>query len=276
MGAAAIETQEEMPELILPYITYEQFGAAGGGVTDERRLGTAAMKLGLTSVTFRKLEWREIIRIARDCRLDGIEWGGDVHVPPGDTELAGEIYRATVAAGLAVLSYGSYYRLGGGDPFESVLDTACALRANTIRVWAGTKLNLAIPDARRAADMANAHDITIALEYHRNTLTETSEGAAALLKAVDRENVKTYWQPNPELTHAQNLAELAAVSPYLEYIHVFCWTRHGRRLPLDAGAGEWRAYLHTARPKAAILEFVKSDSAAQCVKDAQALRRICE
>lgn len=234
------------------------------------------MKLGLTSVTFRKLGWREIIRVARDCGLDGIEWGGDVHVPPGDVQLAREIYQATVDAGLAVLSYGSYYKPGGDTPFEDVLETALALHASTIRIWAGTNFEAAIGDARRIADMANAHGVTIAFEYHRHTLTETAESALALLQAIARDNVKTYWQLNPELTHAKNLAELAAVSPWLENIHVFHWTRHGRRLPLEAGAGAWRAYLGAAGPKAAILEFVKGDSSAQCRRDAQQLRRLCD
>jgi len=234
------------------------------------------VKLGLTSVTFRKLDVQEIVNIARDCGLDGIEWGGNVHAPPGNLKRAEEVRLATMQAGLDVLSYGSYYKLGGDDPFEPVLETALALHANTIRVWAGTQGDLAIEDARRIADMAKTHDITVAFEYHRNTLTETSEGALLLLRAVGRDNVRTYWQPNPELAHEKNLEELAAVSPYLENMHVFHWTRHGRRLPLRAGAGEWQEYLRAARPKAAILEFVRDDDPAQCVKDAQMLRRLCD
>ena len=234
------------------------------------------MKLGLTSVTFRKLGWREIIQIACDCGLGGIEWGGDVHVPPGELEHAGEVRQATVDAGLAVLSYGSYYKLGGDVPFEPVLATAFALQASTIRVWAEGAFSRAVEDARCIADMAATHGVTIAFEYHRNTLTETSESALALLNATARKNVRTYWQPNPELTHGQNLAELKAVSPYLEHMHVFHWTRHGRRLPLEDGAGAWRAYFRAARPKAAILEFVKGDSPVQLAEDAKQLRRLCD
>lgn len=232
------------------------------------------MKCGLTSVTFRQLDWREVIRIARDCGLDGIEWGGDVHAPPGDALHAQKVYQGTVDAGLSVLSYGSYYKLGGEDAFEPVLETALALRAGVIRVWAEGAFDRAARDARRVAELAEPHGVTVAFEYHRNTLTETAEGALALLQAVDRANVRTYWQPNPERAHGENLGELAAVSPYLENMHVFHWTRHGRRLPLRAGAGEWRAYLGAAGPKAAILEFVKNDSPAQCAQDARTLRRL--
>ncbi|MCL2495533.1 MAG: sugar phosphate isomerase/epimerase [Oscillospiraceae bacterium] len=231
---------------------------------------------GLTSVTFRRLGFREIIQIAGDSGLEGVEWGGDVHAPPGDAALAGEIRQATAEAGLAVLSYGSYYKLGGGAAFAPVLETALALQAGVIRVWAQGDFNRAVEDARRIAAPAKAHEITIAFEYHRNTLTETAEGALALLEAIDRENVKTYWQPNPALSHEKNLAELEAVLPWLAHVHVFHWTRAGRRLPLQAGAARWRDYLQLARPKAAILEFVKGDSAAQCARDAKVLRGLCE
>ena len=235
------------------------------------------MKLGLTSVTFRKLDWRKIIQIALDCGLDGIEWGGDIHVPPGDPEHARMVYQATAGAGLEVLSYGSYYRLGEGQDFGPVLTTALALQANAIRVWAGganTSLVRATEDARRVADMAKPHGVTVAFEYHRGTLTETAERTLALLDAVGRDNVKTYWQPNPERSHRRNLAELTAVLTHLENVHVFHWSRHGIRLPLEDGAREWRAYLQAAKPRAAILEFVKNDDPAQLARDAETLRRL--
>ena len=66
---------------------------------------------GLTSVTFRKLTCEEIISIAAENGLDGIEWGGDVHAVPGDLKRAEEISRMTKEAGLKVFSYGSYFNL---------------------------------------------------------------------------------------------------------------------------------------------------------------------
>ena len=239
------------------------------------------MKCGLTSVTFRKLDWRKIIQIARDCGLDGIEWGGDIHVPPGGVARAREVYQATAAATLSVLSYGSYYRLCEGDAFEPVLATALALQAGTVRVWAGKKntpLAQATEDARRIADMAKPHGVTVAFEYHRGTLTETAGSTLALLEAVGRDNVKTYWQPNPELTHEQNLAELAAVLPWLENVHVFHWTAGGARLPLEDGLSQLQAYMQkiNGHAHAAILEFVKNDDPAQCARDAEYLRRLCD
>lgn len=75
--------------------------------------------------------------------LKGIEWGGDIHVPVDAIPRTREVSRATNEAGLAVAAYGSYYRVaeseGTGLNFSAVCETASALEAPTIRVWAGTK-----------------------------------------------------------------------------------------------------------------------------------------
>ena len=47
-----------------------------------------AIRTGLTSVTFRQKTIDEIVALARKAQLDGIEWGGDVHVPAGDVQAA--------------------------------------------------------------------------------------------------------------------------------------------------------------------------------------------
>jgi hypothetical protein len=51
-------------------------------------------------VTFRSLEPAEIVKLADRAGLDGIEWGGDVHVPHGDVTKASEVYKMTSSMGL--------------------------------------------------------------------------------------------------------------------------------------------------------------------------------
>ncbi|MEL7086971.1 MAG: hypothetical protein AAGL98_00775 [Planctomycetota bacterium] len=63
---------------------------------------------GLVSVTFRKLTPTQICELAADAGLQGIEWGGDVHVPAGDVGAAKAVAALTRARGLAVAAYGSY------------------------------------------------------------------------------------------------------------------------------------------------------------------------
>jgi len=70
---------------------------------------------GLVSVTFRQLTVEEIGELATECGLQAVEWGGDVHVPPGDFAAA----RRALDTGLKVAAYGSYYRAGVSDRARS-------------------------------------------------------------------------------------------------------------------------------------------------------------
>ena len=101
------------------------------------------IKSGLCSVTFRKLPAAEVVELVVRAGLDGIEWGGDVHVLHGEIDLAREVGEMTLAKGLEIPSYGSYYRVAESEKqgltFDTVLQTAVALGAPLIRVWAGAR-----------------------------------------------------------------------------------------------------------------------------------------
>ncbi len=83
------------------------------------------------------------MELARRAGLAGIEWGGDVHVKPGDEAEALRVGSLTRNAGLQVSSYGSYFRLCAQEEpetaFAPVLASARALGAPLIRVWAGER-----------------------------------------------------------------------------------------------------------------------------------------
>lgn len=238
--------------------------------------------LGMTSVTFRALTTDEILRLCAQSGLDGIEWGGDIHVPAGDLGNASDVAARTSACGLRVLSYGSYYRLCTGMDFSSVLDTACALGADKIRVWAGDRgsgeadaayRDRTAEELRRICAMAQERRVSIGLEYHRNTLTDTCESALSLLRQADCSNLFTYWQPNPDLTLERQMREIHYLLPQIRSVHVFQWSSGNVRHALDTGEPEWRAYLE-ALGKASldyILEFVPDDSPSQFLADAKTL-----
>ena len=95
------------------------------------------MKTSLTSISFRKKSISQIANLAHDAQLDAIEWGGDVHVKPGDKEAALFAYRSCHELGLGISAYGSYYEAGSNEPFMPVLDTALRLQCPLIRIWAG-------------------------------------------------------------------------------------------------------------------------------------------
>lgn len=238
---------------------------------------------GLVSITFRKLAPEEIISLARRAGLRAIEWGADIHVKPGEIERAGQIARLTREAGLAVSSYGSYYKAAHNpDSFPDVLRSAVALGAPRIRVWAGgagaEKADAAQRDAvekdlRRIVGMAAKEGIRIALEFHSGTLTSTAESAVRLLDAV--EDLETYWQPRCGATIGEALADLQLLALRLSHAHVFQWDQNGVRFPLADGREAWMRYLAALnalnRPVNVQLEYVKDDLQDQLMADAAAL-----
>lgn len=245
---------------------------------------------GLTSITFRQLTVEQIVELVQQSGLDGIEWGGDVHVKPGEEALAREVGDRTRQAGLQVLSYGSYLHVDGpehiAEDFKPVLQSALALSAPVIRVWPGGREPDRADEAyydrnaealRIIGEMAGQHGLTVATEYHRGTLTQNAESAQKLMQRINSPYVKTYWQPNPDIAAADNCREAAAMRPYLANVHVFCWTKGNERHPLAQGDADWRAYLQALeldpQRQHAIIEFVKDDSPARFLEDAETLRR---
>jgi sugar phosphate isomerase/epimerase len=247
----------------------------------------------LCSVTFRALGVEEIVALAAGAGLAAIEWGGDVHVPPGDLDRARAVRGLTERHGLTVSSYGSYLQ-PPRDPPEAVaaaLATAQALGAATIRVWPGVRgkdsANYSADEReavaaalRTMADAAADIGLSVSLEYHPRNLTDDLASAQALLAAVARPNLHTYWQPRPGLPLAAALAEVHALAQDITHLHVFAWDNAMRRYPLADHAPYWGAVLDALRdnrwqgPRYAMLEFVREDSIEAFHEDAATLRRL--
>jgi sugar phosphate isomerase/epimerase len=186
-----------------------------------------------------------------------------------------------------VASYGSYYRVGQESPdaFAGVLETAVALGAPIIRVWAGrvasrqadaALLGRVAEDGRRIAETTASAGLRVACEWHGNTLTDTAESAAALFGAVGHPAFQTYWQPREHLSPIENLRDMDVALPHLAGLHVFHWDgAGGGKAALAEGASAWRAYLAKAVQAGGMfahLEFVIDDDPRQMVSDAATLR----
>jgi 3-dehydroshikimate dehydratase len=246
---------------------------------------------GVVSVTFRQLPADDVVRLAARAELSSIEWGGDIHVPHGQLACARQIRTMTLDAGLRVAGYASYYCAGysedHGLPFGSVLETAAALGAPWVRVWAGKyssakiSSNLrrnTVSDLNRIAQLAKTAGIGIATEFHANTLTDTVDSTVNLLRdEVTQANLSTHWQPR----HGEDLATaeegLKAVLPWLRNIHVFhWWPGPNRRLPLEDGRGRWEHFLQiiagAGGERDALIEFVQNDDPEKFLRDAATLR----
>jgi sugar phosphate isomerase/epimerase len=236
------------------------------------------MLAGLVSVTFRQLAPERIIELAKPAGLDCIEWGSDVHCPPGDFKTARAIAGLMASNGLTSVSYGTYYRTGTFEPFDKIIASAEILGAANIRVWAGAKPSamaseedwrLSAEDTRRIADMAAAHGMDVSFEYHCDTLTDSVQTTERLLALAERDNVFSYWQPPAGMSREENiycLDRLIGLNK-LKNLHV----SFAGDTPTGA---EWREYIKRAslHAGAALLEFVKDGAPDRLTQDAARLK----
>ncbi|XVV07032.1 sugar phosphate isomerase/epimerase family protein [Actinosynnema sp. CA-248983] len=240
---------------------------------------------GLASVTFRGRPVDEVVGLAADAGLGAVEWAGDVHVPPGDREGAARAARLCRAHDLAIGTYGSYYKSGASDPadFATVLDTAEALGAPRVRVWAGVKGSQATTEAerkeitedlRRCVELASAKGIAVTAEHHVSSLTDDLASALRLLDDVD---LVAHWQPKESPAVDECLTEVTGLLPRLFAVHAFSWGPDGftERLPLAARADLWRPVLdlldEDGHDRHVLLEFVPDDSPEAFRRDAATL-----
>ncbi|WP_433273476.1 sugar phosphate isomerase/epimerase family protein [Actinosynnema sp. CS-041913] len=240
---------------------------------------------GLASVTFRDRPVEQVVGLAADAGLGVVEWGGDVHVPPGDLAGAARAARLCRENGLAVGTYGSYYKPGASDPadFAPVLATAEALGAPRIRVWAGVKGSADVgpaeravitDDLRRCAESAAGRGIAVTAEHHVESLTDELGSAVRLLDDVD---LVAHWQPREAPDVRDCLTEVTALLPRLAAVHAFSWGPDGftERLPLSARADLWQPLLNLlaedGRDRHVVLEFVPDDSPEAFRRDAATL-----
>lgn len=242
---------------------------------------------GIVSATFKTRSIEEVLRIAKNAGLDAIEWSENHHIAKGDVEFAKEVAKLTQESGLEIAGYGSYYRLGEGMDLKPSLETAKALGAKMLRIWAGSKPSAALTEDERnaliselleAVELAKQYDIVLNLEWHKNTLTDENESGLDVLKTINSPYLHTLWQPTQALSFEERKEGLKMILPYLSYLHVYYWDESGRR-PFDEGLEHWREYfsvLEKDKKYYALLEFVLKDSEEQFYQDAAALKALLQ
>lgn len=261
------------------------------------------MKPAVNTVTLRAFSPEEIVSILQDNQIDAVEWAGDAHVPPGKLETAESVRALCDANGITCTSYGSYYQCDhggqGNGPFqhdlgaEPALNTARALGVSAVRVWAGRQASELASEAYRKevadcmrsfCEEARAHGMTVHLEFHRNTLTDTAESTLALLNVVSMDNLYSYWQPRHGVDVAGNLSDINTLGTRLSNVHVFHWNLQpdGKavdRRPLREGLDRWQQYFKAIEQipgeRYAMMEFVRNDDMDQFKEDAALLRSLC-
>lgn len=242
------------------------------------------MKLGLVSVSFRDISPQEILQAMAGCGLSHIEWGSDVHVPP---EKAEEIAALQQEYGISCCSYGTYFRLGV-TPLEELpryIRAAKLLGTDILRLWCGDRhpqryapeeREALFAQCRQAAGMAEQAGVTLCMECHMATYTETSAAALELMEAVASPAFRMYWQPNQYRTEEENLEYAKALARYTLHIHVFHW-KGKEKLPLLEAKAPWQRYLSCfSGSHCLLLEFMPDGKLQSLPIEAAALKEIIE
>lgn len=242
---------------------------------------------GLASVTFRALTPEEVIVEVKGAGLRAIEWGGDVHVPPGSLNRAREVALLTREAGLEIAGYGSYFRLESSKSVEPWVETAVVLGAPTIRIWAGECGSREVSTMERARLVDKLHracacaaerELTVSLEFHENTLADSASATLALIHEVNHPALRTYWQmPLERCSLAELRASLTTVEPWLTNLHVFN-RQPGTHEWRSLAATPWRDLLRLVAdlpgPHGVLIEFVRGQSQEAFRQDAETLRGV--
>jgi len=240
---------------------------------------------GLVSVSFRPLMPEQVAAAAVNAGLNHVEWGSDVHAPYNDPQRLAQIVALQEQYGIRCCSYGTYFRLAV-TPMEELpgyIQAAKMLGTDILRLWCGTKRadectaeerDYLFDQCRQAAAIAEKEGVTLCMECHMKTYTETKEGALELMKAVDSPAFKMYWQPNQRRTIAENVEYARLLREYITHIHVFQW-KQKQRFPLAEGVEEWKTYLRQLPgDHMLLLEFMPDDDVKSLPAEAETLRTI--
>ncbi len=255
----------------------------------------AKIKTGLVSISFRQQSVENLVKLVSEVGLEGIEWGGDVHVPHGDVKRAEQVKRMTFDSGLKVSAYGSYYKFQEYNPdsrtkgpeMEAVLNTAEALGAPAIRIWAGETSAADASDSwwrtivektKEFADHASRRGIRIDFEFHSDTLTDTNESTKKLLADINHPEVKTLWQPYLSVSHVYRLEGIRMLLDAISNIHCnyFAQDPWPHMHVLEEGKSEWMDYLNILQKSGTerwvSIEHVKNHAVENFAGDAKTLK----
>lgn len=242
------------------------------------------MKFGMTSLTFRAKSIEETIEIAKRVGVECIEWGvSEGHV--GSDENIEKIKNLSAQHGIEICSLGSYCYLEDEEDCIKTVSLAAKLSAPIIRVWAGKKspcncsdeyFRALVENTQKMADEAAKYGIVISFEYHHNSLTETAESAIKFIEAIDRENVKTHWQPTGASVEDNKLS-LKAVSPHLSGIfHVQNYKATEGYLLINDIKDRVKAMFEDYKSSdfCLLVEFTKDSAAENLLSDINTLKEV--
>ena len=242
-------------------------------------------KLGLCSVSFKRVAPEEILKGMLDAGLKYIEWAGKVHAPYNDFEKIKNLLSLQRQYGIECSSYGTYFYLMHNelDELKQCINVAKMLGTSVLRIWTGKKGSKDYTDdekeklfeeCRRAADIAEKENVTLCMEFHNNSFTDTAKSSIELMEAVNSPNFKMYWQPNSTDSEDVRINNAQLLSPYTVNIHVFHSVDSVQKNLLD-GIELWKKYLNEfPGGNTLLLEFMPDGKLESLSGEAKALKNI--
>lgn len=163
----------------------------------------STFKIGVASVTFRNRAIEEIVEICTNNQIKFIEWGADVHVKTKEDALKAK--ELCDNANIKISSYGSYYRVGSNKTEEwiALCENASIMGAESVRVWLGNKdseetnneeYENILEESKTLCDIANKYNLIVSPECHDNTFNNNTDAILRLIKDLNKDNFKTYFQ----------------------------------------------------------------------------------
>lgn len=251
------------------------------------------MEIGITSVTFRKLDYKTVLAYCVESGLSCIEWGSDIHAPETDLATVRAVKEASDKAGIRICSYGSYYKLcvheNYQEAFKPYLEAAVILDAPIIRLWAGTigsdkttreYYEQAVKETQVLCDMAAEYGITLAFEFHRNSLSDTADSAIQIYKDISRKNFGMYYQYDSQISIKENITSLEKMVSYVKMVHVAFFDNKYKKMSLEEGDGIalWSSLVELLKEHhvetGLLFEFLKDDSLEGLKHETEIMERI--
>ena len=244
-------------------------------------------KCGVVSVSFRNHSPEEIIIATKNAGLSCIEWGSDIHAPYDNMERINEIVKLQNEYSITCSSYGTYFRLGEDDinDLQRYIDAAKLLGTDVLRLWCGNKsAELYSDDEKRefftecmkAAKIAEKNNVTLCMECHHGTYTQTIEGTLELMHLVASPNFCMYWQTNQFQSSEKNIKYAESVEPYCKCVHVFNWMGNDK-FSLSEGVNIWEKYIDILKNvNTFLLEFMPDNNIETLKTEGNLLLQIIE
>lgn len=210
------------------------------------------IRLGLSSQAFPARSPRDVIALALDLGLEGIEWAAESHLAPGKASEAQALLFETLMARLAIVSFAALYRVDpareNGLGFTALLDTASSLQAPILRIFAGRLAYAKADPAERKALKAEVHrlgdlsaerGITLCLSLCRGTALEDYASAQVLIAELAHPFVRLAWEAMPGRPSEEGTATLEGLKAETALVLARSADSQGQASSLAAEVEAW-------------------------------------